>query len=380
MLQNITKINQIFEVQQLKQTVLEKRSPVFSENSLVNIKVLDTREGMYKLLINGSVFQSKIAMALLKNDELFARVLSNDPLTLRIDSLFTNHTLSKGALVQLLSRLGIEATENFIETFREIVKSGKPLIKSRLSALNDFVHSNNLLPDYYQMSLLVSIYLSHFIKIEEFLKRENNFIKYSIVEVIKEIYAGVKEILESSETPEYVKDVTRKLLCQQTETLAGSNTDSVKKMIDFSVFLKTQFSGGYRITRVMQNLSESLVMYLLQKALYNQFGLYPDFHIYENKGGLLLFLFTDILYDQNGSLSITLNDESSIKDNYKIGGALSGTKLHLDIFCREPILENETLKTEIENRLAETEVTASVVLKPFDANRAETRRTVNRIA
>lgn len=380
MLQNITKINQIFEVQQLKQTVFEKRSPVFSENSLVNIKVLDTREGMYKLLINGSVFQSKIAMALLKNDELFARVLSNDPLTLRIDSLFTNHTLSKGALVQLLSRLGIEATENFIETFREIVKSGKPLIKSRLSALNDFVHSNNVLPDYYQMSLLASIYLSHFIQIEEFLKRENNFIKYSIVDVIKEIYAGVKEILESSETPEYVKDVTRKLLCQQTEVVAGSYTDVVKKMIDLSVFLKTQFSGGYRITRVMQNLSESLVMYLLQKALYNQFGLYPDFHIYENRGGLLLFLFTDILYDQNGSLSITLNDESFIKDNYKIGGALSGTNLHLDIFCREPILENETLKTEIENRLAETEVTASVVLKPFDANRAETRRTVNRIA
>jgi len=56
-----------------------------SKNSIVNVQVLDKIGPVFKILVNGSLFQSKLPIELGINDEFLAKVISENPFILALN-------------------------------------------------------------------------------------------------------------------------------------------------------------------------------------------------------------------------------------------------------------------------------------------------------
>ena len=80
------------------------------ENSLVLVKVLEKLNGSYKLLVDGSVFQSSLPFVVGGEEEFLAKVISLQPFTLQADGLAALKHGMPGALSVLLQKLGLPET------------------------------------------------------------------------------------------------------------------------------------------------------------------------------------------------------------------------------------------------------------------------------
>ncbi|HEX2960672.1 MAG TPA: hypothetical protein VHO43_02715, partial [Ignavibacteriales bacterium] len=128
-----------------------------AENSLVEVSVLDKSNGNYKLLIEGSVFQSKLPVSLNTGEALLAKVISVNPFTLSLDKIFTAKMLTEGNLALVLSKLGIAETEASSKVLKAFLKEEKPLVKSKLKKVIEMLEHEDVKLSEEMLSLFIQM-------------------------------------------------------------------------------------------------------------------------------------------------------------------------------------------------------------------------------
>jgi len=127
-------------------------------NSFVKIEVLENVKGNYKILVNGSLFQSKLPVKAKAGDVLFAQVLSSNPLTLSLDNFLASKLGEAGLVNLVFAKLGLKKTELGEKFIARLLKSKKHLSRQKIKEALDFINDSNLHFDEIQFAFL-SAYL-----------------------------------------------------------------------------------------------------------------------------------------------------------------------------------------------------------------------------
>ena len=107
-------------------------------NSLVLLQVLDKIGNNYKILINGILFQSKLPLSLKVGEETIAKVISQNPFSLKLNDLLKAKYLTSENISLLLSLLGIEQNEKSISFVKELLSHKQSLRKSKIKKALEF--------------------------------------------------------------------------------------------------------------------------------------------------------------------------------------------------------------------------------------------------
>lgn len=249
-----------------------------AENSLVEVSVLDKSNGNYKLLIEGSVFQSKLPVSLNTGEALLAKVISVNPFTLSLDKIFTAKMLTEGNLALVLSKLGIAETEASSKVLKAFLKEEKPLVKSKLKKVIEMLEHEDV--------KLSEEMLSLFIQMIHMDEGRGSFSNKSFVKVFQypletlsgEILDSVKR-LNKMGIPEEVLLGINKALVLDGESFSALEVKekSQCKAGDMLDELNRAGNIGEKARQEISGLREILIRFNMLRACYMKAGVYPGF-------------------------------------------------------------------------------------------------------
>jgi hypothetical protein len=176
-------------------------------NSFVEINVLEKIGDMYKILIEGKLFQTNLNIKLNVNDAVIAKVISHEPFTVSLDNLVLTKNINENVIALFLNKLNLPQTGKSVKALLAFIKADKPLIKEKLLKLIEVLNNPDFEDADSTLELLVKILSAADEKSMVFNK---NFIKNfqkPVEKLIAEIFESAKN-LNSQNLP---KDVLEKL-------------------------------------------------------------------------------------------------------------------------------------------------------------------------
>lgn len=284
MLQNVshTILQQLNTIQvQSGKTV--KNLPI--ENSLVAVKITGKEGNFFKLLINGTTFRAQLPLNLNVGDTFIAKVTSQVPLTLAGNNILHPGS-SSNYLPAMLSLLGIQETKTALDFARILVDSRKPFVKSKFDRIMKYFHDMNIEPDEFQIYLFMQVYIQNDEFIDYFLKQHAKKIQLSLRELMDSIFETVLAFIYTDIDGEVLDDLREYLILDYRDDriIPGEKQlqDRDRQLLNFVKKINiyadsTDFDVGIKDKCAL--LANFLIQFLMQKSVYNRFGVYPDFLI-----------------------------------------------------------------------------------------------------
>lgn len=307
-----------------------RKSLLPSKNSLVLIKILDRIGKNYKILVNGKLFQTDLAMNLNNNDEMIAKVISQKPLKLLLAELQSHKT--KENIAEILSLLGLEEGEKNKSLIKELISRNKPLVKEKINDLSAFIQSRSNLPDPTLFALLIEVFWKFHGNERNYLLRElDSIFDISFNELAKRIadYISLLNKLYPKE------DFTNEMNSIFVLNKEGIDTKNLFPFMDKSSKLTDLInSNEFSVLSSSEKITgeQLFIKYILQKSLFSYFNIFPEMLVHQKiKYEGLVFNFERTVKNHEPC--------TIIKVDFKLGssevnfvGLLSNLNLYAEIF------------------------------------------------
>lgn len=316
-----------------------------AENSIVNIKILDKINSGYKLLIDGSVFQSKLPVNFKINDEVLAAVISTKPFRLSLNNLNGNPAL-------ILNAMNLNESKITKEFIKELVIKNKPIEKKKLLRFIEYIENAEYKIDELQIALLAQMYITFPEYLSQFQNEMNDLFKLSFEEIADKIFSIVLQLMAEPNNNEIDK-VICSLLTVTEEQLIGKekfkNKDS--EIMQLVQLIHSNQSKG---NQLLDELKSNLLYYLLQKSVYNFFNIYPDFIILKNDKVELIHTYAAMNESHNYDLRLKFNSSTASVEIIK--AVLSKNRIFIDVYSRQElskqnIFEKKNILEQMEQKL-----------------------------
>ena len=183
-----------------------------SKNLIVNVRVLDKIGPVFKILVNGSLFQSKLPIGLGINDEFLAKVISENPFILALNVFDENESGLLFITEFLLSEIKFELTESIKKALLIILENKKALIKKKLKKLINQLKNINRELNEIEIGLLINlIWESNEDYSEELFGKKDNVFNISFEKLAESIYETFID-LQNEKIPQDIKNLLNSTL------------------------------------------------------------------------------------------------------------------------------------------------------------------------
>ncbi len=329
---------------QLKSSSGFKNMPAV--NSTVLVSVLDKIGPNYKLLISGSVYQSNLPIVPEKGEEFLARVMSQQPLTLGLDNFGKLNQTDNQGMSLLLSKLNIAETALTKSLIEKVISLKRPLLKSKVNRLIELIENMDIKIDDVQMQLLISIVWN--LSNDNLSSTKNVFesvFDITFEELSKMIFSLVEKSNSLNLSENFYDLLNNKIILDSSTLESQSKISSVKdKSEEFLSVIQyisaniDLYNHNKSVMALFDDLKTYMLKYIIQKAFYGKFNLYPEFVIVKKDKSLELVNYRIEKKQENNFKVISkinhLHDESLF-----LQGVYSNDK-----FIGEVIVDNKIKK------------------------------------
>ncbi len=286
-----------------------------SKNSIVNVRVIDKIGPVFKILVNGSLFQSKLPIGLGINDEFLAKVISENPFILALNVFDENESGLLFITEFLLSEIKFELTPSIKKALLIILENKKALIKKKLKKLINQLKNINRELNEIEIGLLINlIWEPNEDYDEELFGKKDNVFNISFEKLAESIYETFID-LQKEKISQDIENLLNSTLVlnldeqdEVTQSFVLSNkSNRFLKIIKLIDFYNEERNFNHR-TAV--NLETLLLKYILQKVVYGKFNVQPEFVILKKETDYELVIFTVEQIDNKlnkNSIRITCN-------------------------------------------------------------------------
>jgi len=307
-------------------------------NSLVLVSVVGREGRSYRILVNGSLFQTTLPFLLESGEEFLAKVLMHKPFTLAVDSFTSTKEIDQSVLSIMLARLGVDESELSKKILKAVIKSKKALVKSKLKRVVEYLNYQNIYYDEIQIALLLNIVWSIGKEnYEEFITSFSRIFDISFEELSKAILASLERLNSIDNRDTIVNKFNETLIFQSEDPTAKSNISAVvdksKSFIELSQMIDS--SNNFGMPEAELNVMQALMLkYIIQKSMFNMFRTFPEFIIVNSNNVLeIIIVRYDKLQNSNGELLHKISSEFHINNlgDFGFRSYLSNTKLNGDV-------------------------------------------------
>jgi hypothetical protein len=285
-------------------------------NSLVSIQVLDKKGETYKLLISGILFQSKLPFAFSIGEQTIAKVISQNPFSLKLNELLKIQNQTPEKISILLSLLGIENTENNIDFVKELLKNKLSLRKLKINKAIKFIEKSKNHLDELQLNLLVKAYSVEDEYLDYLVDNQNSIFIIPFRDLVKNIFQSVKQLNKDYSTHSITQTINAFLVkdLDLNYNPKESNSFLEEKLLELVSYLVQAIKSNsyeYTINKILTELQKNLIRLIIQSAVYNYFGLFPSFLIVKKNDDLKLI-------ESNSFNETTSNNTNITKFGFKV--------------------------------------------------------------
>ena len=307
-------------------------------NSLVVVSIAGKAGKVYRILVNGSLFQSQLPFLAESGEKFLAKVIKHKPFSIALDNLTAEEEMGPNVISVMLSKIGIEENEISRKILKEAIKNKKPLVKSKLKKVIDYLVSQNGNYDEIQIGLLLNIIWSLGEEISrDFISSFELIFDLSFEELSQAILTSLEKLNLLEAENEIVKKLNKILIYQVGTKNFHSNifavTDKSKKFVEISKMIDD--CDIYGQLKAELNIMQTLMLkYILQKSIFNMFMTFPEF-IIVNSGRILetIIVRYDKLKSTNGELLYKISSDFHATDlgDFNFLSYLSNMKLNGDL-------------------------------------------------
>lgn len=344
MIQQVSNLIQLLTGQLKVDTGLQTKT-LPDVNSLVLVKIIGKSGPLDTILLNGNTFKTKLPLPMPPGEAFIASVLKKNPLLLSANPVIAQNSM-KTAIPLIMAMFGIKEGEAAALFIRQLVEAKKPLIKSRIERISNLLHAMQAdQADDYMINLFVKVYLANDDIFDFLIEKQQHILLIPLKDIIEAIFQAVVNIFDNQFPPLIKKKIEEILICYYSpdgEYSTEQNvTDRDEKLLELVRFLRgfaavENLTPGQRDT--MNILLQQIITFLLQKSLYNRFGLYPDFLIYYNDTSLhLAYLNTYRSIDSAGKELLSLGTvfEQTAVGNVQCRGVIYRNKIIIEFFVEQ---------------------------------------------
>lgn len=315
------------------------------ENSIVTLKVVEKFDALYKVLIDGEVFQTKLPIDVNKGDLLVGKVITNNPLTIGLDNFGQLKFIDQQVLVDIIKKLGIKVSKTSVTVIEKLVVAKKTLVKSKVEDMLALI-DNDIENIDYQIGILIGLMWN-----TTYQKKED---LYEVAKIMKEIPFDklCNEIfisiirLNGLNLPNTIYTAISKVLIVNIneENFPSLSNNKNSLVVDLILKLNSwaeQYNNLKTEYEELNYLVVRLIKYYYQKKIYSTFNFFPDFYIIINNKELDLVVYS---YEQlNGSLGNKYYKTDIIcgyNDKYK--GLIDGVFINTGFSGKMNIIDSVT--------------------------------------
>ncbi|MEE9429546.1 MAG: hypothetical protein V3V16_00800 [Melioribacteraceae bacterium] len=283
----------IINIQDLQKTRKPSDSITMpKQNTLVTVTILERLELGVKVLIDGKLFIAIINENVAMQEELIAWVTDSEKfeLSLNLSNQFREN--SNYILSEINTRFGFSNSVSANKILTKIIEERKPVIKSKVKLLFEYIQQNQLKLSDSQIFLLINILWDE-------KGNSTNFIEELFENILSEPFENVcKQLFEITNEIIFAK-IPSFIIQQINKTVYDSSTDNVdalynkkeiitKAVISLNNYLTNETLIGNR--DVVEKYVEYGTKYILQKTILQQYNCYPEFVIAKNENELILIM------------------------------------------------------------------------------------------
>ncbi len=251
-------------------------------NSLVTVEVIEKLKSGYKILVNGSLFQSKLPGKMNVGDLLLAKVINHSPFTITVDSFTPSAAIDNDLLSVMLARLEIKETALSKQVLKNVLKGKKLIHKSRIKKLVEYLADSEIKADDLLIGLLINLLWNEDEpELDETLKAVKPIIDMPFEDLCDAILKEIEEMQKYSSYP-VVQKINEMFVFNssfgKTKTALQSVHDKSKAFIGI-VNDPSWKDAEVALADRLNALKKLMIKYALQKSLYARFGIHPEFVI-----------------------------------------------------------------------------------------------------
>lgn len=258
--------------------------PGVAKGLIAAVKALETSSpGVFRLLLRGAVFQAKLPINVASGDAFIAKVLSAKPLILSVSDI-VQPGKSAELLPSLLAALNIKPTDEATTFVSYLLGEKKPLVKSKIERAIAFMERLGSDLDRWQIAFLAQVYLQRDEFLAYMVEKEERFMRESLDEIMREIFAGVLALVELRPSPATLDPILDGLALRVGEYSPRARhyppPDRDDRLLDLALRMEATIESGEERAEVADQialLTRNVVRFLATKATYNRFDVYPDF-------------------------------------------------------------------------------------------------------
>ncbi|MFH0734164.1 MAG: hypothetical protein V1773_07655 [bacterium] len=265
-------------------------------NSVVVLKIIEKVDQFYKLLINGTVYQTKLPIELKEGELLLGKVITSNPLVIGLDNFGHLKVINQQMLIDVIKKIGIKLNQNSIELVGKVITAKKALVKSKIEDLIEIYKSDFNINDV-QIALLISLLWNPNYTNKEDMEDEVRIIKtIPFDKLCNEIFKSIIRLNNLNLPPIIYEKIGKAFILDVVdEKIVDIFNNRAKNINKLIIFIDKWCKTNYILKREvaeLEYLNERLIKYVLQKETYERFNFYPDFLIIKNHKELDLVLFT----------------------------------------------------------------------------------------
>lgn len=306
-------------------------------NSTALLNVIEKINSSYKVLINGKVFQTQLPINAEKGDDILARVIQQNPFTLALDR-FENLLVDVNAVLSLLEKLQISRTV-LSEKILKLVAAGKKAItKSKLEKIINYIEKSGVEFDESRLVLLINLIWDN--SNETYQEIANSYHKIfdiSFEKLSAEIYESLLRLNRLNLPEQIYLKINEAMIFDYENEAHQFNLVSVGDKSDEFLALARIIEGETERNQLaasalseLEYMQSLLIKYILQKAIYNKYNIYPEFVIIKFKSRLELINYQ---YEKgangNGdSYKLFINPDKDRFENTVIHAMMNTSKIY----------------------------------------------------
>jgi len=276
-------------------------------DSLVEVFVLRKEVDNYKVLIEGKVFLTKLPVNAANGETLVGKVIKINPFTISLDNLTGNKEITEQTIGMIINKIGLLRSENSNRIVKNLLIAKKPLIKSKIEKLSEYLEENHISDELLNLLILLITDKDW----EENLSDKNlpaifndglNKIMYEIFSLVIEIHKDYRY-----EFPE----LKNRIIYNDPEEFRGSlNYYELFEKLNESIKIN---SNNHFLVQRLELLRIAIIKMFFQKRYYSRINRNPEFIIIkkDNEFELIKFLLErNKDKDENYYLSLSMSPDN----------------------------------------------------------------------
>ena len=306
-------------------------------NSTALLNVIEKLDKSYRVLINGKVFQAQLPINAEKGDDILAKVLQQNPFTLSLDKFGNLLAQDSTAIYSLLEKLSLVKNALSEKVLRNVIAAKKSLTKTKLEKLINYMEKAAVDFDETQIVILINlIWDNPNESFNDVTKSYNKIFDISFEKLCEEIFESLL-ILNSLNLPQNIYNKINDVMIFEFNNEAdklslislGDKSDeflSLTRLIESEIAKDYLSAASISSLEVFQSL---LIKYILQKAIYNKYSIYPEFTVVKSNDNLdlLNYQFQKTTDEKDESIKLFINTEKYANKGTAVQAVMSGAKL-----------------------------------------------------